>query len=181
MSSMQSAPTAIPATKQSALTATLALQASTIRTYSPGRAGGPPARPGPLVGQGLPLDIRFASPKHAEILGRSRPNRIWRVFSGSAPQKLHQLLSSQFRGHLSVAKPQTALLRQWIEARADGSRRRRTRCVEERETLSFLSEPILLSDESGLGSVRRTWRAPGKGIRLADLVWSATIYRHRKG
>ena len=91
MSSMLSAPAAIPATRQPTFTSAFAPHASPIMTLPRTSAARPARSARPTTGTRPARDTRFASSKHAEIFSGSCDNRIRQVSSRPGILELQQL------------------------------------------------------------------------------------------
>jgi hypothetical protein len=77
MPSMQSAPAAIPATRQPAFASANTPGFAMIRTCSRSKAVRPARSASPITGTRPARDTRFGSSNRAEIFGSSYDNRIW--------------------------------------------------------------------------------------------------------
>jgi hypothetical protein len=76
MSSMQSAPTVIPATRQPIFASAFTPAFAVIRTWRRARPPSPARSASAMTGTSPARDTRFGSSKHAEIFSGSCNNRI---------------------------------------------------------------------------------------------------------
>ena len=88
MSSIESAPAAIPATRQPIFASASTPAFPLTWTCSRIRAATPALSARPITGTSPARDTRFGSSKHAEIFGGSCDNRIWQVSFGPGSWKL---------------------------------------------------------------------------------------------
>jgi hypothetical protein len=107
MSSIESAPAAIPATKQATLTSGYLPARAAIWTCRRASACSPARSAKAITGTSPARDTRSGSSNDAEIFSGSCNNRTCEVSSQPGTWKLHQLPSSQFRGHLSHRRART--------------------------------------------------------------------------
>ena len=101
MSSMLSAPAAIPATRQPTFRCAFTPHGPPVLRCSLTRSDSPAFSARAITGTRPARDTRFGSSNDACVFGRSCNNRTCEVSSPARRRKLQQLPSSQLRGHLS--------------------------------------------------------------------------------
>src|SRR5690348_7203594 len=100
MSSIESAPAAIPATRHGTFRCALTPHSPAGRTGPAARSGSPARCARAITGTRPACDTRFGSSNDACVFARLCNNRTWQVPSRTRRRKRETLPSSQVRGHL---------------------------------------------------------------------------------